>query len=90
MFGRLVLLFTTLTFLLLAFALVIGYILGLDPTSMVIIALVFSVLINVATYTWSDKLVLWSTHTKLISEQDNPQLYSVVRNVAARANIPMP
>ena len=90
MFGRLVLLFSALTFLLLAFALVIGYILGLDPTSMVIIALVLSVVINAASYAWSDKLVLWSTHTKLISEADNPQLYSIVHNVAMRANIPMP
>ena len=90
MFGRLVLLFSALTFLLLGFALVIGYILGLDPISMVIIALVLSILINVATYAWSDKLVLWSTHTKLISQADNPQLYSIVQNVAARANIPMP
>jgi heat shock protein HtpX len=90
MFARLVLMFTTLTLLLLAFALVIGYVLQLDAFSMVIIALVFSALINVATYFWSDRLVLWSTHTKLIAEQDNPKLYSVVRNVAAKANIPMP
>lgn len=90
MFGRLVVLFTTLTFLLVAFALVIGYLLGLDPTSMVIIALVFSALINIATYAWSDKLVLWSTHTKLITQQDNPQLWSIVQKVAAEANIPMP
>ncbi len=90
MIGRLVLLFTTLTLLLLAFALVIGYAFGLDPTSMIVIALVLSVAINVGTYAWSDKLVLWSTHTKLINEEDNPKLYSIVRNVAQRANIPMP
>ena len=90
MFGRLVLMFTTLTLFLVAFALVIGYVLQLDAFSMVVIALVFSALINVATYVWSDKLVLWSTHTRLICEQDNPQLYSIVRNVAAKANIPMP
>lgn len=93
MFGRLVILFTVLTFLLLAFAVVIGAFLGLDTasiSSLVIVALVLSALINIATYAWSDKLVLWSTHTKLINEQDNPQLYSIVRNVAARANIPMP
>ena len=90
MFGRLVVLFTALTLLLIAFAEVIGFFLGLDPTSMIILALVLSIVINAASYAWSDKLVLWSTHTKLISEQDNPQLYSIVRNVAARANIPMP
>jgi len=90
MFGRLVLMFTTLTLLLVAFALVVGYALQLDAFSMVVIALVFSALINVATYVWSDKLVLWSTHTRLISEHDNQQLYSIVRNVATKANIPMP
>src|SRR5579872_3534153 len=93
MFGRLVILFSVLTFLLLAFATAIGYALGFDTTSitgLVIFALVASALINVATYVWSDKIVLWSTHTKLITEQDNPQLFSIVRNVAARANIPMP
>jgi heat shock protein HtpX len=82
--------FTTLTLFLVAFALVVGYVLDLDYFSMVIVALVFSALINIATYVWSDKLVLWSTHTKLINEQDNPQLYSIVRNVATKANIPMP
>lgn len=93
MFGRLVIMFTALTFLLLAFAVVIGAFLGLDTVSistLIIVALVLSALINIATYAWSDKLVLWSTHTKLITEKDNPQLYSIVRNVAARANIPMP
>jgi heat shock protein HtpX len=93
MFGRLVLLFSVLTFLLLAFTAAIGYFLGfgeLSLASLLVIALGLSAIINVATYLWSDKLVLWSTHTKLISEQDNPQLFSIVRNVAQRANIPMP
>lgn len=93
MFGRLVLLFSALTFLLIAFATAIGWFLGLGTASLsglVIFAVIISVLINAVTYEFSDKLVLWSTHTKLISEQDNPQLYSVVRNVAQRANIPMP
>jgi len=93
MFGRLVLLFSILTFLLLAFAAAIGFALGYDTTSitsLVIFALVISAIINVATYVWSDKIVLWSTHTKLITEQENPRLFSIVRNVAQRANIQMP
>ena len=55
MIGRLVLMFTTLTLLLVAFALVVGYALQLDAFSMIVIAVVFSALINVATYVWSDK-----------------------------------
>jgi len=93
LFGRLVLLFSALTFLLIAFATAIGWFLGLGTASLsdlVIFAVIMSVLINAVTYEFSDKLVLWSTHTKLISEQDNPQLYSIVRNVAQRANITMP
>jgi heat shock protein HtpX len=93
MYGRLIVLFSTLTLLLMAFAAAIGYALGfgtLSLGSLVVLALCISIVINAVTYAWSDKLVLWSTHAKLITEQDNPQLYSIVRNVALRANIPMP
>ena len=89
MLARTMLLFTTLTLLLMLFGLIVGLVYG-DPLTFVLVGLVFAGVINFAGYMWSDKFVLWSTHTKLISEQDNPQLYSIVRNVAQKANIPMP
>lgn len=89
MLAKTMLLFTTLTMLLMLFGLVIGYFFG-SPLAFMLLGLIFAGVINFASYRWSDKFVLWSTHTKLISERDNPQLYSIVRNVAQRANIPMP
>jgi len=82
-------LFTTLTLLLMVFGFAIGLFLG-SPLGFMLLGLFFAGIINFASYAWSDKFVLWSTHTKQINEQDNPQLYSVVKNVALRANIPMP
>ncbi len=89
MLARTMLLFTTLTLLLMLFGFVVGLFLG-DPLGFMLLGLIFAAVINFASYAWSDKFVLWSTHTKLIKEQENPQLYSIVRNVAQRANIPMP
>ncbi|MDA4131003.1 MAG: M48 family metalloprotease, partial [Thaumarchaeota archaeon] len=90
MLGKLALLFTTLTLMLMLFGYVIGVALGVDPISYVLVGLIFAAILNFAGYMWSDKFVLWSTHTKLITERDNPQFYSGVRNVALKANIPMP
>jgi heat shock protein HtpX len=89
MFARMLVLFTTLTLLLMVFGLILGYYFG-DPLAYMLLGLLFAAVINFASYAWSDRFVLWSTHTKLIKEQDNPQLYSIVRSVAQRANIPMP
>ncbi|MHB8567723.1 MAG: M48 family metalloprotease [Nitrososphaerales archaeon] len=82
--------FTSLTILLMVFGYVIGLATGLDPLSLMLLGLIFAAGINFASYLWSDKFVMWSTHTKLIKESDNPQLYAIVRNVAEKANIPMP
>jgi heat shock protein HtpX len=89
MFARTLVLFTTLTVLLMLFGFVIGLFLG-SPLEFMLLGLIFAGVINFASYEWSDKFVLWSTHTKLIGERDNPQLYSIVRSVAQKANIPMP
>lgn len=83
------LLFTTLTLLLMLLGFVVGLYFG-SPLAFMLIGLIFAGVINFASYEWSDKFVLWSTHTKLIQERDNPQLYSVVGSVAQKANIPMP
>jgi len=90
MIGKIVLLFSVLTFLLMFFGYVIGYALGLDPVGLVILGLIMAGVINFASYFWSDRFVLWATHTRIIRESDNPMLFNVVRRVAQKANIPMP
>ncbi len=54
------------------------------------VALVFSVVINFITYFYSDKMVLKMYRAKLIQENDNPELYKIVKEVIHLANIPMP
>lgn len=90
MFGWTVILFTVLTLLLMLIGSVVGYVFFNDPITFTLLGLVLAGIINFVSYEWSDKFVLWSTHTKLIQESDNPQLFRIVRNVALKANIPMP
>jgi heat shock protein HtpX len=90
MLARTMALFTSLTILFMLLGFAVGYFFFGDPLTFMLIGLVFAGIMNFVSYEWSDKFVLWSTHTKLIQEQDNPQLYSIVRRVAEKANIPMP
>ncbi|MGC8555227.1 MAG: zinc metalloprotease HtpX [Candidatus Acidulodesulfobacterium sp.] len=55
-----------------------------------IIALIFAAVMNLGTYWFSDKVVLSMYHATPVTEAEYPQLYSIVRNLAARGNIPMP
>lgn len=54
------------------------------------IAFVFAVVMNFASYWWSDKIVLAMYGAQPISETDAPALYSMVRRLATKARVPMP
>ena len=41
-------------------------------------------------YFFSDKLVLWSTHARIISEDEYPDLHQIVRKLCNEADLPMP
>jgi heat shock protein HtpX len=90
LFARTLLMFTALTILFMVLGLVIGYAFQIDPIALSLVGLGFAAIINFVGYEFSDRFVLWSTHTRLIQERDNPTLYGVVRKVAEEANIPMP
>ncbi len=51
---------------------------------------VFAVLMNVFTYWFSDKIVLRMYRAREATESEAPALYSVVRNLAQKAQMPMP
>ncbi len=53
-------------------------------------ALVIAAVMNLFTYFFSDRMVLASTGARLVTEQEAPELYGVVRSLAAKANLPMP
>ncbi|HEX8183958.1 MAG TPA: zinc metalloprotease HtpX [Blastocatellia bacterium] len=55
-----------------------------------VIALLFTGLMNLASYWWSDKIVLRMYHAQEVSESQAPQLHAIVRDLAMRAGLPMP
>lgn len=54
------------------------------------IGLVLAVGINFAAYFFSDKMALAASGAKPVEEHELPQVYSIVRSLAARAEMPMP
>ena len=53
-------------------------------------AIIFSLIINVGSYWFSDKIVLRIYRAKPVEEKDQPRLYKIVQEVAHLANLPMP
>ena len=59
-------------------------------TTGMVFALIFSLGMNFFSYWFSDKVVLKMYHAEEVTQSSNPRLYSIVRNLAARAQLPMP
>ena len=55
-----------------------------------VMALAIAAVMNLFTYFFSDRMVLAATGARLVTEQEAPELYAVVRSLAAKANVPMP
>ncbi len=53
-------------------------------------AVVFSVGMSVASYWWSDRIVLSMSGAKLVAFEDNKELYRIVENLAITAGLPTP
>lgn len=66
----------------------VGYALG--GGSGAAMALAFAVIFNFAMFFFSDKVALAAARAKPIEEQEMPEVYSMVRNLAQRENMPMP
>lgn len=54
------------------------------------IGLVFAVGINFVAYFFSDKMALAASRARPVEEHELPQVYSIVRSLAHRAEMPMP
>lgn len=52
--------------------------------------ILFSVLMNIVSYWFSDKIALKLNHARVIKKEDNPLLWNTVENVAITAGLPMP
>jgi heat shock protein HtpX len=66
----------------------IGDMIG-GPNGM-IMAFGFAILMNGVSYWFSDKIVLMMYGAKPVLESEDPELYSIVRNLAMSAGIPVP
>jgi heat shock protein HtpX len=55
-----------------------------------VIAFMFALAMNFASYWWSDKIVLAMYRAQPITEAQAPGLYGMVRRLATRAGVPMP
>jgi heat shock protein HtpX len=71
-----------------ALFLVIGGALGGNQG--LVIAFIFALLMNFASYWFSDKIVLSMYRAREVSPQEAPDLYRLVQRLAQRAGIPMP
>ena len=59
-------------------------------TQGLIIGLAFAALLNVGAYFFSAKLALRMSRARPVTEQEAPQVYAMVRRLAAKADMPMP
>ena len=53
-------------------------------------AVVFSSLMSVASYWWSDKIVLALHQARPVEKRDSPELYRIVENLSITMGLPMP
>jgi heat shock protein HtpX len=67
---------------------VIGRVIGGQGGMM--IAFLFAVVMNFASYWWSDKMVLGMYHAQELTQTDNPALFQLIGDLAGRAGLPMP
>lgn len=86
---RITMLFAVLTGLLMLLGYAVGLFFG-SPLLFMLLGLALAGVMNFVTYFYSDTIVIKMSRARIIQESDNPTLYGVVRDVAQRANIPMP
>lgn len=56
----------------------------------IVIAFIFAMIMNFGSYWFSDKIVLSMYRASEVSEREAPELFTIVKNLALRANLPMP
>jgi heat shock protein HtpX len=83
-------LFTILTLLFVVIGSAVGYFFYGSPIAGAIIFLVISAVFNLISYFFAGKLVLRANRARLVTEAEQPKLYSIVREVSSSFGQPMP
>ena len=68
----------------------VASLLGGGSSSAVMIGLVLALVMVGGSYWFSDKLALSTARAQVITEADHPEFYGMVRDLSARAGLPMP
>src|SRR3989344_6148199 len=58
--------------------------------SILVFAVLFSSVMGIVSYWFSDKIVLATVGARALKKKDAPELYNIVENLAITAGIPMP
>ncbi len=58
--------------------------------AILIIAVVFSCIMSIASYWYSDRIVLSMAHARPVTRKQSPELYDIVENLCITAGLPMP
>ena len=76
----------------LVFVILVGWVFSqaLQDSSILYIAVIFALIMNIASYWYSDKLVLMMTGAREAQKQDAQELYRIVENLAITAGLPTP
>ena len=53
-------------------------------------AVIFSIVMNIIAYWYSDKIVLRMSHARPVERGQSPELYNIVENLSITAGLPMP
>lgn len=61
-----------------------------DSPIILILAVIFSILMSLSSYWYSDKIVLAMTGAKPIEKKDYPELFRIVENLSITAGLPLP
>lgn len=74
------------------FIIFIGYIFSyvMDSYSILVFAVLFSILMSFASYWWSDKIVLWQVGAHEVTRENNKELYRLVENLCITAGLSVP
>jgi heat shock protein HtpX len=78
--------------LFLVFVIGVGYVFAgaLQSSAILYFAVIFSVLTSIASYWWSDRIVLAMSGARELTFADNKELYRLVENLTIAAGLPLP
>lgn len=62
----------------------------MDNPSLLFVAFFVAVMMNFASYWWSDQIVLWISDAKEILPENNKEIYRLVENLCITAGLPVP